>query len=211
MQSQGDGKATVLRLASEAAGPTPEAQTLREVADRGLADGGLKPFSEGDFDGYVRKLRRELPAWLFELHDDATTARVERELFWSNYKGSTDFMTSHVYPPLVWLLVRPLARMRVHPNWVTALNWVATLGCIPLFASGQWAPGLFLAYLMSVMDSVDGKLARLTYTSSKVGDVADHGLDIVHPPFWYMAWGYALGGGNFTSAPFQWSLWMLAV
>jgi phosphatidylglycerophosphate synthase len=71
-------------------------------------------------------------------------------------------------------------------------------------------PGLLLAYLMSVLDSVDGKLARLTYTASKLGDYLDHGLDIVHPPFWYMAWGYALGGGSLASTPFQASLWLLA-
>jgi len=44
----------------------------------------------------------------------ATQARkVERFLFWSNYKGSTDFFTKYVYPPLVWLMVPPLARARV--------------------------------------------------------------------------------------------------
>jgi phosphatidylglycerophosphate synthase len=40
---------------------------------------------------------------------------------------------------------------------------------------------------MSVLDSVDGKLARLTFESTPQGDVLDHGMDIVHPPFWYWA------------------------
>src|SRR5690606_1784978 len=34
----------------------------------------------------------------------------------------------------------------------------------------------------------DGKLARVTLTSTKLGDVFDHGIDLVHPPFWYGAW-----------------------
>jgi phosphatidylglycerophosphate synthase len=130
-------------------------------------------------------------------------ARVERFLFWSNYKGSTDFMTRYVYPPLVWAMVRPLARRRVHPNWITAVNWLACFGAIPFFAAGRWLPGLALAYCMSVLDSVDGKLARLTHTASKLGDLADHGLDVVHPPFWYLAWGWALGGGVTASLAFQ--------
>ena len=29
-------------------------------------------------------------------------------------------------------------------------------------------------------------------TSSRIGDVLDHGLDLVHPPFWYLAWAYGL-------------------
>jgi phosphatidylglycerophosphate synthase len=40
-----------------------------------------------------------------------------------------------------------------------------------------------------VLDTVDGKLARCTITSSKWGNVFDHGIDLVHPPFWWWAWG----------------------
>ncbi|MCB1006956.1 MAG: CDP-alcohol phosphatidyltransferase family protein, partial [Acidimicrobiales bacterium] len=129
--------------------------------------------------------------------------RVERFLFWSNYKGSTDFMTRYVYPPFVWVMVRPLARLRVHPNWVTAVDILATFAAVPFFMAGAWVPGLALAYLMSVLDSVDGKLARVTFTSSKLGEVLDHGLDIVHPPVWYLAWGWALGGASTSSLPWR--------
>jgi phosphatidylglycerophosphate synthase len=48
---------------------------------------------------------------------------------------------------------------------------------------------------MSVLDSVDGKLARLTFTDSWIGNILDHGLDLVHPPFWYLAWALGLTGG----------------
>ena len=45
---------------------------------------------------------------------------------------------------------------------------------------------------MTFLDTVDGKLARTTLTSSKWGDYFDHGIDLIHPPFWYVAWGYGL-------------------
>jgi phosphatidylglycerophosphate synthase len=45
---------------------------------------------------------------------------------------------------------------------------------------------------MTFLDTVDGKLARVTLTSSRIGDVLDHGLDLLHPPFWYLAWGIGL-------------------
>ena len=41
---------------------------------------------------------------------------------------------------------------------------------------------------MTFLDTVDGKLARVTLTSSKIGNVLDHGIDLIHPPFWYWAW-----------------------
>jgi phosphatidylglycerophosphate synthase len=120
-------------------------------------------------------------------------------------------MTKYVYPPLVWRLVRPLARWRVHPNWVTGLDVVLALAAIPLFAAGHWVAGLAFGYTMSVLDSVDGKLARLTYRTSGVGDVLDIGLDIVHPPLWYLAWAWSLSGGRTGSAVFHLALWMLAL
>jgi phosphatidylglycerophosphate synthase len=72
----------------------------------------------------------------------------------------------------------------------------------------MWLPGLALAFVMSVLDSVDGKLARVTFSSSAQGDVLDHGMDIIHPPFWYWAWGWGLSGGDFYSGAVQASMWM---
>ena len=107
--------------------------------------------------------------------------------------------------------MRPLARWRVHPNWVTAVSIAATFAAVPLFAAGHWLLGLTLAYGMSLLDSVDGKLARLTFTSSRLGGVLDHGLDMVHPPLWYLAWAWALGGGQVGSLPFRLALLMTGV
>ncbi len=89
-------------------------------------------------------------------------------------------------------MVRPLARAHVHPNWVTIISIVLTFAAVPLFGAGYFLAGFLCAYGMSVLDSVDGKLARLTFTDSKLGNVLDHGLDLVHPPFWYCAWAYGL-------------------
>ena len=36
------------------------------------------------------------------------------------------------------------------------------------------------------------KVGRVTVTSSRIGDVLDHGLDIIHPPLWYIAWAAGL-------------------
>ncbi len=46
--------------------------------------------------------------------------------------------------------------------------------------------------MMTFLDTVDGKLARVTVSSSRLGDVLDHGLDLIHPPLWYWAWGIGL-------------------
>lgn len=215
-ESRGEERGAILRLSvadrsgSFASDRADEAaaRSVLELSEILAARGRARPLGAGEFDSYIVTLRRDLDPYVFRVPDDAARRRVERFLFWSNYKGSTDFMTKYVWPPLVWRLVRPLARVRIHPNWVTAVSIVATLAAIPAWMQGYWATGFFLAYLMSLLDSVDGKLARLTYTYSGLGNVLDHGLDLVHPPFWYMAWAWGLSGGVPESTVFQASIWM---
>ncbi len=45
---------------------------------------------------------------------------------------------------------------------------------------------------MTFLDTVDGKLAHVTLTSSRFGHIFDHSLDLLHPPFCYLAWGLGL-------------------
>jgi len=195
VESREAGERAGLLLLTEA----PAAEPLAQCGDvsaltRALVEAGKVPvLPEDAFAGFVRRLRRTLPYYIFRIEDPARAAKVERFLFWSNYKGSTDIFTRYVYPPLVWLAVGPLARMRIHPNWVTIVSIVFALVAVPLWATGHFISGFILAYAMSVLDSVDGKLARLTFTDSVLGNYLDHGLDMVHPPLWYISWAYGLG------------------
>jgi len=195
------------------AGPLPaevqDSDSVLSIAHSAVKSGFVEQIRGEDYNDYILKLRRRLPPYIFGIANAAARDRVERFLFASNYKGATDFMTKWVYPPLVWALVRPLAERRVAPNTVTAVAIVACFAAVPFFAAGSWVPGLILAYVMSVLDSVDGKLARLTFQSSPQGDVLDHGTDLIHPPFWYGAWAWGLSGGDPLSPLIQASGWMI--
>jgi len=207
----GDERGVALRLESPLLERPPANAGLVEIAEHAVRQGTAKDFASSDFPGYIPMLRRDLPAYVVRITDAASRDRAERFLFRSNYKGSTDFLTRHVYPPVVWALLRPLTRWRVHPNWITGFDWILAFAVLPLFAGGYWLSGLCLAYTMSILDSVDGKLARLTFRHSGFGEFADHGLDVLHPPLWYMAWAWWLGGGEVDSAPFEASLWLLGL
>jgi len=117
---------------------------------------------------------------------------IERRIFDASYKGVTDLITKWLWPRPARAATRWCAERGITPNAVTLFSWVLALAVIPLFAEGWFVPGLVLAWLMTFLDTVDGKLARVTLTSSRFGDVLDHGLDLLHPPFWYLAWAYGL-------------------
>jgi phosphatidylglycerophosphate synthase len=119
--------------------------------------------SEMDTNFWAALRKRETP-YALPLNAD-NQAAVEWRMFMGTYKGA---------------------------NMVTTVGAVMTVAAFILFLYGQYGLGLLAAWAMTFLDTVDGKLARTTLTSSKWGDIFDHGIDLVHPPFWYMAWAWGL-------------------
>jgi phosphatidylglycerophosphate synthase len=152
--------------------------------------------------------KREVPYAL--VVDDRNKAHVEWRTFMGTYKGATDIVTKRLWPIPAFYATRAIARTPITPNVVTALAAALVLVAFILFLRGQFALGLVAAWLMTFLDTVDGKLARTTLTSSKWGDVFDHGIDLIHPPFWYIAWAIGLSAAGFHwSADVFW--WVLGI
>lgn len=132
---------------------------------------------------------------------------IEWRMFMGTYKGATDFVTKHVWPRPAFYVTRAIAPTFITPNIVTSVSAVMVVLAFYWFWQGQYGLGIIAAWLMTFLDTVDGKLARTTLTASKWGDVFDHGIDLIHPPFWYYAWGVGL-----TVAGFNWTpsfFWMI--
>ena len=117
---------------------------------------------------------------------------LERHLFKTAYKGVTDLVTKWVWPTPARAVTRLCVHLGLSPNHVTTLSWVLAILAGLLFYQGELVAGLLAGWLMTFLDTVDGKLARVTVTSSPMGNYFDHVLDLLHPPFWYLAWGLGL-------------------
>jgi len=168
-----------------AAGRAPA--SAREVSAAALAD------------GYNNALRKREPPYLLPL-SDATLPMIEQRVFGSSYKGVTDLVTLYVWPrPARWA-TRLCARAGITPNQVTTFSLVLVLAAMALFWTGHHALGLVAAWGMTFLDTVDGKLARVTLRSSPFGNVYDHSIDLIHPPFWWWAWIVGLPVAGFTLA-----------
>jgi phosphatidylglycerophosphate synthase len=117
---------------------------------------------------------------------------LERQLFEWSYKGVTDLVTKWVWPnPARWAVAQ-CVNLGLRPNHVTIIGLVLVVLAGILFADGRYDWGLLAAWLMTFLDTVDGKLARVTVTSSKFGHYFDHLIDLIHPPVWYILWGLGL-------------------
>jgi len=136
---------------------------------------------------YRTALRKREPPYLLRIRRDNRLA-VERRLYSGAYKGVTDLVTKYVWPEPAFWVTRVCARLGISPNMVTFASLLLVIAAFYFFAQGQFALGLLAGWAMTFLDTVDGKLARVTVTHSRLGNVFDHGIDLVHPPFWYWAW-----------------------
>jgi phosphatidylglycerophosphate synthase len=153
---------------------------------------------------YNRQLRKLEQPMVREL-TPATRRAIERRSYFGAYKGVTDLLTKYLWPELALILTRIAAQLRMTPNMVSMIGVTLCLLATFLFAKGMYWSGFLSGFIFMVLDTVDGKLARCTITSSKWGNVIDHGVDLVHPPFWWYFWGTGLAywglplsGGTFA-------------
>ena len=169
------------------------AQSLIGQDVSALAQSGIKAATPDDLDdGYNKALRKTEPPYALNINN-TPVADIMRRQYASSYKGITDFVTKWFWPVPAFYATRACAALRLTPNMVTTLSLVLTFAAMYFFWQGQWALGFISGWMMTFLDTVDGKLARTTMTYSWWGNIYDHGIDLIHPPFWYWAWFVGLG------------------
>lgn len=126
----------------------------------------------------------------------ANAPTVERAYYDASYKGVTDLLTLYLWRRPAFHLTRWAALAGMTPNQVTMIGFVFCAIAFWQFWIGHYWTGVAAGFVFMVLDTVDGKLARCTGQSSKWGDVFDHGIDLLHPPFWWWAWVHGLGSAG---------------
>ena len=165
------------------------------------------PFSDGGYErlaaetaelNYHELRKRDRP---FVLALDAGNAGVvEKAAYDASYKGVTDALTLYLWRGLAFHLTRWAARVGLTPNQITLVGALLCTATFFLFMAGLYWWGMAAGFGFMVLDTVDGKLARCTGQSSWWGNIFDHGIDLVHPPFWWWAWAEGL---NYHDDPFE--------
>lgn len=140
---------------------------------------------------FVRKLRRRVEIAAHSVADEPVRA-VEKGLFDNVYKGVTDVVTKYAWPWPAFQVTRAASRLGITANMVTSVGLVLVFVAGWFFYEGALAAGLAAAWLMTFLDTVDGKLARATVTSSPFGNILDHGTDVIHPPVWWYCLAHGL-------------------
>jgi phosphatidylglycerophosphate synthase len=155
---------------------------------------------DDQFTLYNRKLRKRVHPTVARL-EPSSVRKIERDTYFGAYKGVTDILTKYLWPEWALVLTRLAAKLGVSPNQVTAIGLVFCIAATVLFWFGQFWVGMAAGLVFMVLDTVDGKLARCTITSSKMGSRFDHRIDQIHPPFWWLAWLHGLTAWGLELSP----------
>jgi len=151
----------------------------------------LRIIHPGDMAAFDENLRKSTTP-LLEYVCAQKKGELEDKLYGNAYRGITDLVTKFVWPRPAKRIVHVCANTGITPNMVTSTGLLLVIAAAYLFWTGQYGWGLLAGWLMTFLDTVDGKLARVTIKSSKFGHLFDHSIDLFHPPFWYIYWGMSL-------------------
>ena len=161
------------------------------LSDDRYEAGTLEQIDADTADFSYRKLRKRDRPFVMRL-DPANSELAERAAYEASYKGVTDILTLYLWRRGAFYLTRWAAHAGMTPNMVTAIGAILCAAAFFLFLNGWYWSGMAAGLTFMVLDTVDGKLARCTGQSSKWGNIFDHGVDLVHPPFWWWAWAEGL-------------------
>lgn len=185
------------------------AAEAREQLARGDAPQDVPRLDAAGLAGsYNDALRKREPPFLLPLTAD-NQREIEARVFQGSYKGVTDFVTLYLWPRPARVATGWCARLGITPNMVTSLSLVCVLVAMWCFWHGHFGWGLAAAWFMTFLDTVDGKLARVTLQSSPWGNVFDHSIDLIHPPFWWWAWMVGLGAVGLPLEQHSLVLWVI--
>ena len=168
--------------------------------ERGSTLDGYEPLAAETAELSYAELRKRDRPFVLPL-DPNDPEPVERAAYDASYKGVTDVLTLYLWRKPAFHLTRWAAEAGLTPNVVTLVGAILCALAFVLFWRGFYWSGVLSGFIFMVLDTVDGKLARCTGASSKWGNVFDHGIDLVHPPFWWWAWLHGLAAYGRPMSP----------
>jgi len=168
-----------------------DASAALDAVEHGRQIEGYEELDAGTAQLNYAELRKREQPFVMAL-DPNDPEPVERAAYDAAYKGVTDVLTLYLWRKPAFYLTRWAARAGISPNFVTLVGGILCVLAFYLFWRGHYWTGVLSGLIFMVLDTVDGKLARVTGASSKWGEVFDHGIDLIHPPFWWWAWLHGL-------------------
>jgi len=180
------------------------------LATAATAAAGVGQYGPQDLSAYVPSLRLTLTPFAVRLTDPAGVRGVDHLMYHRSFKGVIDAVARYGYYHLVRWMTRQLSRTTLPPNLFTLLSILGIWIAVPCFATGHLVLGSVAAWLGVLLDSIDGKLARLTLHLSDAMGRVEHVTATAGLLLWFLALGWHFSGGQLLDgSPHAVATWIL--
>jgi CDP-L-myo-inositol myo-inositolphosphotransferase len=141
-------------------------------------------------DLYVAEVRRHVEPFWCAVTSGEDAERCKRALVIGSQKRTLDVLAWYFNRPLEnWLTLR-LADWPITPNQMSVITSLLAFAVSGLFLLGWLWPAVLLAFVVNVLDGVDGKLARAKALATRLGQL-EHSFDLLYEQSWYIAYTWA--------------------
>lgn len=159
----------------------------------GLEKRIITPMDVAQQPFYDPALRRNLRPFWFPAPSASNRKFAETILLDSAQKGSQDF-PALVHAPIEKFLISHLCKTSITPHQLTIAWVILAVATTILFALGHLVSGIALAFIVGILDGLDGKQARIKVETSRSGKL-EHRFD----SFFEVAWPSALAYHFYTT------------
>ena len=155
---------------------------------------------------YWEAMHGEVPLHLFRVEEARDQESAWKVLFDHIQRRTQELPSQYFDIPFENRLVRLLAPTAISANQVTVFTTLLGFTVALLYLEGWLRIGVLLAIVVEVLDGVDGKLARIARTTSRLGE-QEHVLDFFYENSCYLALGIFFSRSGFPHAfraPARW-------
>ena len=158
--------------------------------------------SLNDVSSYAVELRGDAKPYCKQIESEHELVSGWQLLIQKAQKRQGDLIEKYVHPKIQNWMVGKICDTPITPNQISILVIVFAIIAAILFYQGNFFLAYFLAFVATVLDGVDGKLARTKLMTSKVGKL-EHIFDYFYENSWYLALAAYLAQ---THGPVAWGV-----
>lgn len=163
---------------------------------------GNTRLSPTDVSSYAVELRGHAIPFCTQIESEQDLVSGWKLLIQKAQKRQGDLIEKYVHPKIQNWMVYKICDTPITPNQLSILVVVFAVIAAFLFYHGNLFSAYVLAFVATVLDGVDGKLARTKLMTSKVGEL-EHVFDYFYENSWYLALAAYMAQ---TQGPIAWGV-----
>ncbi|MHA1870180.1 MAG: sugar phosphate nucleotidyltransferase [Promethearchaeota archaeon] len=161
-----------------------------------------------EMETYVSKLRKDVKPYWIDIDTPEDLKRAGKMIVENASKNPSDLLATYVHKPIENKIVAKLAKHKITPNQVTIIVNIFAYLVTGLYFFNYLLAGIILAFIVGILDGLDGKLARVKMQTSLVGSM-EHAYDLLYEFSWIAVFAWDIY--TITNRPYYIMLGMLSI